>query len=145
MTEKFSPNPIDIEVGARIRVRRKGLKLSQTALAEALGLTFQQVQKYERGANRVSASMLVKAAAKLGTTVSALIGENDGDRQSHDVYRKLATPGALELVESYAQLADPDARRAVVALVRTLGPPAPGAGDDVVDGRKTVRRVIKTA
>ncbi len=90
-----APDPIDIEVGARIRVRRKSLTLSQSALADALGITFQQVQKYERGANRVSASMLVRIAAKLGTTVGALVGENDDNRQSHDVYQKLAAPGAL--------------------------------------------------
>jgi transcriptional regulator with XRE-family HTH domain len=120
MAANSSPDPIDVEVGARIRVRRKGLKLSQSGLAEALGLTFQQVQKYERGANRVSASMLVKTAVKLDTTVSALIGENDEDRQSHDVYRKLATPGALELVESYAQLPDAETRKAFVALIKSL-------------------------
>ena len=73
MAANEAPNPIDVEVGARIRVRRKYLSLSQSALAEALGLTFQQVQKYERGANRVSASMLVKIAAKLDTTVGALV------------------------------------------------------------------------
>jgi transcriptional regulator with XRE-family HTH domain len=71
MAVNDSPDPIDVEVGARIRVRRKYLSLSQSALAEALGLTFQQVQKYERGANRVSASMLVKIATRLDTTVGA--------------------------------------------------------------------------
>ena len=58
------PDPIDVAVGARIRNRRLWLGLSQTQLADALGVTFQQVQKYERGANRVSASMLVKSAVK---------------------------------------------------------------------------------
>jgi transcriptional regulator with XRE-family HTH domain len=121
MAANESPDPIDIEVGARIRVRRKFLSLSQSALAEALGLTFQQVQKYERGANRVSASMLVKIAAKLETSVGALVGENDTDRHSHDVYQKLASPGALELLEAFVLMPDPEARRAVVTLVRVLG------------------------
>ncbi len=89
-------------------------------MAEALGLTFQQVQKYERGANRVSASMLVKIAAKLETSVGALVGENDTDRHSHEVYQKLASPGALELLEAFVLMPDPDARRAVVTLVRVL-------------------------
>ena len=62
------PDPIDVAVGARVRIRRRWLGFSQTQLATALGITFQQVQKYERGANRVSASMLVKIAAKLETT-----------------------------------------------------------------------------
>ena len=121
MAANESPDPIDIEVGARIRVRRKFLSLSQSALAEALGLTFQQVQKYERGANRVSASMLVKIAAKLETSVGDLVGENDQDRHSHDVYQKLASPGALELLEAFVRMPDPEARRAVVTLVRVLG------------------------
>jgi transcriptional regulator with XRE-family HTH domain len=120
MAANDAPDPIDIEVGARIRVRRKYLSLSQSALAEALGLTFQQVQKYERGANRVSASMLVKIAVKLETSVGALVGENDADRHSHDVYQKLASPGALDLLESYAHLPDAEVRRAVVTLVKVL-------------------------
>src|ERR1700712_2541885 len=109
MSAKSSPDPIDVEVGARIRVRRKYLSLSQSALADALGLTFQQVQKYERGANRVSASMLVKIAPKLETTVGALVGENDADRHSHEVYQKLASPGALDLLEAYVRMPDPEA------------------------------------
>jgi transcriptional regulator with XRE-family HTH domain len=121
MAEHASPDPIDVEVGARIRVRRKAMGFSQSNLAEALGLTFQQVQKYERGANRVSASMLVRIAAKLETTVGALIGENDADRHSHDVYSKLASPGALELLEGYVAIPTLEAKRAVVALVRALG------------------------
>ena len=115
-----SPDPIDIEVGARVRLRRKHLSMSQSALAAALGLTFQQVQKYERGSNRVSASMLVKIAVKLETTVGALIGENDSDRHSHEVYRKLAAPGALELFELYVAIQNRETRKAVVSLVRTL-------------------------
>ena len=114
------PDPIDIEVGSRIRLRRKALHISQSGLAEALGLTFQQIQKYERGANRISASMLVRAAAKLETTVGALIGENDANRHAHDTYRKLASPGALELLEAYVRIPNPEARRAVVTLLHTL-------------------------
>jgi transcriptional regulator with XRE-family HTH domain len=65
-----SPDPIDVHVGAKVRLRRKQLGLSQSALAEALGLTFQQDQKYERGANRVSASMLVRIARRLDVQIS---------------------------------------------------------------------------
>ena len=60
---KYGPDPIDVTVGAAIRFRRKEIDHSQSALAEALGVTFQQVQKYERGTNRISASMLVRASA----------------------------------------------------------------------------------
>ena len=65
-TQQRSPNPIDLHVGGRIRMRRKVLGVSQERLAEALGLTFQQVQKYERGSNRVSASKLYEIARFLG-------------------------------------------------------------------------------
>jgi transcriptional regulator with XRE-family HTH domain len=71
----IGPDPIDVEVGGRIRTRRIALGVSQTALAKALGLTFQQVQKYEKGANRVSASTLVRVARELGVTVAFLVGE----------------------------------------------------------------------
>src|SRR3954464_14725356 len=64
------PNPVDLHVGARIRMRRKILGVSQEKLAEDLGLTFQQVQKYERGANRVSASKLYEIARSLQTPVA---------------------------------------------------------------------------
>src|SRR5579884_660298 len=65
-----SPNPVDLHVGARIRMRRKSLGVSQERLADSLGLTFQQVQKYERGANRVSASKLYEIARALQTSVA---------------------------------------------------------------------------
>lgn len=61
--ENHTPDPVDVHVGMRLRARRQQLGQSQSALAEALGITFQQVQKYERAANRVSASMLHRAAA----------------------------------------------------------------------------------
>ena len=66
------PNPIDVHVGLRIRLRRKELGVSQEKLAEAIGLTFQQVQKYERAANRVSASKLYEMARALETNASSM-------------------------------------------------------------------------
>src|SRR5215212_8586427 len=72
------PNPVDLHVGARIRMRRKILGVSQEKLADDLGLTFQQVQKYERGANRVSASKLYEIARSLQTPVAFFFeGLND--------------------------------------------------------------------
>src|SRR3982750_545860 len=65
-----APHPVDIYVGARVKERRKALGISQEKLAEALGLTFQQVQKYERGANRVSASKLWEIARALKINVA---------------------------------------------------------------------------
>nr|QQZ49167.1 helix-turn-helix transcriptional regulator [Phenylobacterium glaciei] len=94
------PDPIDVAVGHRIRVRRKWLGISQSNLADHLGVSFQQVQKYERGANRTSASMLVRIAEKLETTVGELVGENDrptGDEPVRETGRagRCPTPGGL--------------------------------------------------
>jgi transcriptional regulator with XRE-family HTH domain len=121
-TNRGGPDPIDVAVGARVRIRRRSLGLSQTALADALGLTFQQVQKYERGANRVSASMLVKIAAKLETSVAALVGEDGGTPAETVVFAHLATPGAADLLAAYARI-DGEARRGLLALAVKLAQP----------------------
>ncbi|MBS0410625.1 MAG: helix-turn-helix transcriptional regulator [Proteobacteria bacterium] len=114
------PDPIDVAVGARVRIRRRWLGLSQTQLANALGITFQQVQKYERGANRVSASMLVKIAAKLETTVAALVGEDGSAPVEAIIYAQLATPGATDLLAAFAKISDGEARRAVLTIAQSL-------------------------
>ena len=116
------PDPIDVAVGARIRIRRRWLGFSQTQLANALGITFQQVQKYERGANRVSASMLVKIAAKLETSVAALVGEDGQAPVEAIIYAQLATPGATELLAAYALISDGEARRALLTITEGLVP-----------------------
>lgn len=119
MTISTGPDPIDVAVGTRIRVQRRHLKISQDDLAQALGLTFQQVQKYERGANRVSASMLVRIAAKLQTTVASLVGENIVADQDEAMLNVLSTPGAIELLQAYGQ-ARPKARKAMLVMARAL-------------------------
>ena len=111
-----SPDPIDVEVGSRIRIRRKFLDMSQSTLAQALGLTFQQIQKYERGANRVSASMLVRTATKLETSVGALVGEHDDIRHPTETLQNLALPGALKLLDAYKALPSDEARRGIVSF-----------------------------
>jgi transcriptional regulator with XRE-family HTH domain len=116
------PDPIDVAVGARIRIRRRWLGFSQTQLATALGITFQQVQKYERGANRVSASMLVKIASKLETSVAALVGEDGQQPVEAIIYAQLATPGATELLAAFAQIGDGEARRALLTIAEGLVP-----------------------
>jgi transcriptional regulator with XRE-family HTH domain len=117
----ISPDPIDVEVGARIRARRKSLGLSQTVLAATLDLTFQQIQKYERGANRVSASMLVRIAKRLDISVAALVGEQEAaipDRA--EVFQSLGAPGALELLNAYARIPDADVRKAILQMTKVL-------------------------
>ena len=112
---RSAPEPVDIAVGVRVRLRRQTLNVSQTALAQAVGLTFRQVQKYERGANRVSASMLVKIAARLDTTVAALIGEDDGLASAVDARTRaqLAVLGAPQLLAAFSKIADGSVRRAL--------------------------------
>lgn len=122
LDDALSPDPVDMAIGARIRLRRKSLGLTQGALAGRIGVTFQQVQKYERGANRVSGSTLVAVARGLDTTVGWLVGEESpGDGEAEALLQSLATPGALELLEAYAGIDRTGARQALIALAREMG------------------------
>lgn len=87
---KKSPHPVDAEIGARVRTLRAAAGLSQEKLGEALGITFQQVQKYEKGVNRIAGSRLVAIAAALGTTVGELMAEDPASP-----VRELATLDAI--------------------------------------------------
>ena len=119
-----SPDPVDVQVGSRIRLLRKGAQMSQTDLAEQVGVTFQQVQKYEKGITRVSAGRLTKIAAALGVPVSELLGD-DGAGQSNrravaearSPLKLLTSPGALRLLRAYARIDNGNQRRNIVALV----------------------------
>jgi transcriptional regulator with XRE-family HTH domain len=130
-TEGRRPNPVDLHVGGRVRMRRKLLGVSQEQLADSLGLTFQQVQKYERGANRVSASKLYEIARTLQVPVSFFF---DGladpmDGSDHDevgqqaeriVQEFLTTPEGLELAEVFPKIGRGRVRRQVLDLVRAM-------------------------
>ena len=114
-------DPIDIAVGARIRLLRKVRGLSQQALAEAAGVTFQQVQKYERGANRVSASMLSRIASTLQAPVAEMFGEvNPASGAIDEVAHLLSEPGALELLRAYSRLPRGAPRASLVEFVRSI-------------------------
>ena len=119
MAASKSPDPIDVQVGSRIRIRRNSLKMSQAVLADHLGLTFQQVQKYERGANRVSASMLVKVARKLETTVSVLVGDEGGVELPISDLVNLSKTGSANLLNYYVLMA-PETQRAFVGLAAAM-------------------------
>ena len=118
-TNREGPDPIDIAVGARIRTRRRASGFSQTQLAESLGITFQQVQKYERGANRVSASMLVRIAAKLETSVAALVGE-EGTSAPSAMVSRASKSAADDITALYARITSTDSRRALMTLAKAL-------------------------
>src|ERR1051326_3151263 len=125
------PNPIDIHVGSRVRLRRTLLGMSQEKLGEAIGLTFQQVQKYERGANRVGASRLYDLSKVLDVPVSyffedmAPVGSGEGraasaegsERSAADPMLKRET---LELVRAYYKIPDQHVRRRLFDLAKAL-------------------------
>lgn len=114
-----TPHPIDLAVGMRIRMRRDELGLTQQDLARAVGVTFQQVQKYERGTNRVSASRLIQIAERLKTTGSALLGE-DGSETAEIQGSLLSEPGAIDLLRAYSAISSPEHRRGLLAMARSL-------------------------
>jgi transcriptional regulator with XRE-family HTH domain len=112
---------VDIAVGARVRLLRKARNVSQTALAEAIGVTFQQVQKYERASNRISISMLARIADTLGTNVAELVDERPADQDSFDAMAQLMNePGMLSLVQAFAKIPEGARRRAALNLIRAL-------------------------
>lgn len=117
---KPGPNQTDRSVGARIRLRRKELGITQSDLAKELGVTFQQVQKYERGVNRLSATALITVARALKCTVASLLGV-DGEGPAQPIEPTvLVTPGAVELLNAYNMIADHRSRVAVLAIARAL-------------------------
>ncbi len=137
MTDKLPSDmahPVDLYVGARLRIRRKVLGLSQTQLADALGITFQQIQKYERGANRISASKLYEAARLLRSPVSYFFEGLDETRRddlddgfARRMTQFVATPEGLELAGLFPRLNDRRLRRRVVDLVKAMVDDEPAA------------------
>ena len=128
------PNPIDVHVGSRVRFRRMLLGMSQEKLGEKLGLTFQQVQKYEKGINRIGASRLFDLAQVLGVSVQFFYEEApviDGQQQpaadgsaekvdENAIVEFLRSRDGLELNRAFVRISDVKARRAIVELVRSL-------------------------
>lgn len=118
---KSPPDPIDVAVGARVRVLRKARGVSQEALGSAIGLTFQQVQKYERASNRISASMLVRIAQALGTTVGELVDDEvEGAHPLGDLLGLIGKPGVLELAQAFVRIQSGKQRRVLTELARAI-------------------------
>jgi transcriptional regulator with XRE-family HTH domain len=118
-----APDPMDIALGAAVRVRRRSIGLSQESLADQCAVSFQQIQKYENGANRISFSRLVQIARALRCRVVDLMGvldtEVDGDISDLDLLSRMRTPGATDLLTAFEQL-PPEARAALVGFMRAL-------------------------
>lgn len=126
---KKKPNPIDVHVGGRIRLRRNMLGLSQEKLGEHLGITFQQIQKYEKGTNRVGASRLQAIASILEAPVAYFFEDAPGgspaegfaeENQTSYVVDFLSSSEGLMLNRAFARIDDPKVRRRIIDLVRTL-------------------------
>lgn len=129
---KKKPNPIDIHVGSRIRLRRNMLGMSQEKLGENLGITFQQIQKYEKGTNRVGASRLQAIASILGVPVAFFFEDAPGQETaagnrgfSEDASMNFAvefcsTAEGLQLNRAFVRIADTKVRRRIIELVKSL-------------------------
>ncbi|MFC7380094.1 helix-turn-helix domain-containing protein [Brevundimonas sp. GCM10030266] len=118
---RSSPIPADANIGARIKLHRLGKEMTQVELARAIGVSVQQLQKYEGGLNRIAAPRLLSVATALGTTTGDLLGEAGGGR---DEASPLLVPGAAELLRAYAAIPDPAQRRGLLAMARALVPGA---------------------
>ena len=113
--------PLDAMVGAKIRVFRINRGISQTVLAERIGVTFQQVQKYEKGANRVGASRLAQIASVLGISVGELF-EPSGNASAEldSPVHLLAEPGALRVLKAYVRTNNPRVRLSIAKLIESI-------------------------
>lgn len=133
-----NPNPVDIHVGSRVRLRRTLLGMSQEKLGAALNLTFQQVQKYERGTNRIGSSRLYQLSRILDVPVSfffddmPLSGPGAGTGLSEDGqetfdHENLSKRETLELVRAYYRIKNSDVRKRLFELIKAVG----GQADEV--------------
>ena len=124
-----SPNPVDIHVGSRVRIRRKVLKMSQEKLGDSLGVTFQQVQKYERGSNRVGASRLFRMAQVMDVPVQYFfegLGMDNSDmsfaedEQMPIVYDFIKSSDGVALAMAVSKIKSRAVRRRILELARSL-------------------------
>ena len=125
-------NPVDIHVGSRLRLRRTLQGMSQETLGDSVGLTFQQIQKYERGANRIGASRLFEFSGILSVPISFFFDDMDAELKTHEGRTKAALRGddyepdqlarreTLELVRAYYKISDPKVRKRIFELTKTL-------------------------
>jgi len=134
MANKKQPNPIDTHVGSRVRLRRMMLGMSQEKLGDSLGITFQQIQKYEKGTNRIGASRLHHIATVLSVPVSFFFEDAPGTpaesggmaeaQPTHYIVDFLSSSEGIQLNKAFVRIKDTKLRRRVIDLVRAM------AGDD---------------
>jgi transcriptional regulator with XRE-family HTH domain len=128
-SNKRRPDSHDAEIGRRVRVRRLALGMSQTELGKHLGITFQQVQKYEGGVNRIGSGRLQRIAEVLEVPITYFFeGEHDKIAATGDVTSPLdyiKTEGALKLVRAFSQIANSNLRFAIVQIVENMAAASP--------------------
>ena len=148
MPKSLEPHSIDIHVGQRIAVRRKLLKLTQTDLSNHVGYSYQQVQKYEKGANRVSASVLYEFSGALGVPVSFFFEGLPTKASKRSRLKKTRTltnfasdpmskPDVIKLVRAFDRIADPEVRKKMLEAVRSATPRS------LHQHERTIRRVAR--
>ncbi|MDX2274186.1 MAG: helix-turn-helix transcriptional regulator [Hyphomonadaceae bacterium] len=127
MNDERSANAVDRRLGQKVRTRRLEIGMSQERLAELLGVTFQQVQKYEKGVNRMAASRLFAIAAALEMPISRFfegisVGRASGvaEKQEEFIHDALATPEGAQLMAMFASIKSAKVRRRVLDLVRAI-------------------------
>jgi len=132
---KKVPDPVDIHVGSRVRLRRTMLGMSQEKLGDNLGITFQQIQKYEKGANRIGASRIQNIAVALNTpvafffedaphTVDGVICGGMGEPKSTNYLADFSSSSeGLQLNRAFVKIKDINIRRRIIDLVKSLAPP----------------------
>lgn len=132
MADEKKPHPIDIHVGGRVRLRRTMLGMSQDKLADSLGLTFQQIQKYEKGVNRIGASRVFEISRVLGVPIQFFFDDYDADTgrsygfaeagadDGASMMELLNTPEGVQLCKHFASIRDPKIRKRVLELVKSL-------------------------
>jgi transcriptional regulator with XRE-family HTH domain len=119
-TVKRRPDPEDLKIGLKMRALRVATGVSQTALANGIGVTFQQVQKYEKGANRISASRLQKIASILNTPITFFYSEQRTKKQEDNGLALIQSRGAIRLLRAYAELPSGATKHALVMLAEAM-------------------------
>jgi len=130
MANTKHPNPIDVHVGSRVRLRRTLLGISQEKLGDSLGITFQQIQKYEKGTNRISASRLQHIARVLSVPISSFFEDAPGApaktagmaglRSANHIVDFLSSSEGIQLNKAFVRIKNARLRRRVIDLVRTI-------------------------
>ncbi len=130
-----TPNPVDVHVGSRVRLRRTLLGISQEKLGNLVGLTFQQIQKYERGANRIGGSRIYEFSVIMGVPVGFFFDDMPEELKTHEgrfaaglrdkeqgTYEidPLARRETLQLVRAYYKITDPKVRKRIFELIKVL-------------------------